>query len=163
MAKLLPININKVIENNRLDKSFGSVGTSAGIFLVFMGIILSCFYPSALVLIIIGGFVGFTSTSTLIDYNVKKVKFSNNIFGLIPTGKWVEVDSMMKIGIRESKLTYRAFSRGNRALDIDQNDFRLVLFDSQNREVMPLKKFTTLEVAKMELDPLAKQLGVATL
>jgi hypothetical protein len=37
---------------------------------------------------------------------------------------------------------------GNRALDIEQNDFRLVLFDSQNREIMPLKKFSTVEVCQ---------------
>lgn len=150
-----------MIENNRLDKSFGSVGTSAGVFLFIAGLILTYFYFSGIILVLIGGFVGFTSTSTLINYKTKKVKFSNNIFGLIPVGKWVEVDPSMKIGIKESNLTYRAFSRGNRALDIDQNDFRMVLFDSQNREVMQVKKFNTLEAAKMELEPMAERLGLS--
>ena len=150
-----------MIENNRLDKSFGSVGTSAGIFLVFVGVIMSCVYPSALVLILIGGFVGFTSTSVLIDYNARKMKFCNNIFGFIPVGKWVQVDPAMKIGIKESNLTYRAYSRGNRALDIDQNDFRLTLFDAQNKEIMPLKKFDSLGVAKVELELMSGKLGLA--
>ncbi len=163
MSKLLPANNKKVVENNRLDQSFGSTGTSAGIFLVLMGIIVSCLYFSGLILVIIGGFVGFTYTSVLIDYNAGKVKFSNNIFGFIPIGKWIPLDPSMKIGIRKSNLTYRAYSRGNRALDIDQNDFRLVLFDSKNKEIMPLKKFNTLDVAKMELETLAKQLGLALL
>jgi hypothetical protein len=152
-----------VIENNRLDRSFGSVGTSAGIFLVFVGIIVSCVYPSALVLILIGGFVGFTSTSALVDYNARRVKFCNNIFGFIPVGKWVEVDPSMRIGIKESNLTYRAYSRGNRSIDIDQNDFRLALFDSKNGEVMPLKKINTLEVAMMELENMSGKLGLPIL
>ena len=150
-----------MVENNRLDKSFGSVGTSAGIFLFFIGIIVSCVYPSALVLILIGGFVGFTSTSVMVDYNARKVKFCNNIFGFIPVGKWAQVDPSMRIGIRESNLTYRAYSRANRSLDIEQNDFRLVLYNSNNGEIMPLKKFNTLKIAKMELETIAKRMGLA--
>lgn len=119
-------------------------------------------YPSALVLVLIGGFVGFTDTSTLINYDKKQVKFCNNIFGFIPVGKWMSLENSMKIGIKESNLTYRAFSRGNRALDITRNDFRLVLMDTNNREVMPLKKTHTLEVAKIELETMAKKLGLVT-
>lgn len=151
-----------MIENNRLDRSFGSVGTSAGILLVLVGVIASFMYPSALVLVLIGGFVGFTDTSTLINYDKKQVKFCNNIFGFIPVGKWMSLENSMKIGIKESNLTYRAFSRGNRALDITRNDFRLVLMDTNNREVMPLKKTHTLEVAKIELETMAKKLGLVT-
>lgn len=163
MAKLQPANNKKVVENNRLDRSFGSVGTSAGIFLVLAGIIMSCIYPSALVLILIGGFVGFTGTSTRINYHKKQVKFSNNIFGFIPVGKWLRIDPSMKIGIRDSNQTYRAYSRGNRTLDIAQNDFRLVLFDSQNGEIMPLKKINTLVVAKMELEIMSRKLELTIL
>jgi len=89
------------------------------------------------------------------------MKFCNNIFGFIPVGKWVQVDPAMKIGIKESNLTYRAYSRGNRALDIDQNDFRLTLFDAQNKEIMPLKKFDSLGVAKVELELMSGKLGLA--
>ncbi len=147
-----------MIENNKLDKAFGPVGTSAGIFLVLVGAVVSCIYLSGLILVLIGGFVGFSSTSVLIDYTAMRVKFSNNVCGFIPIGKWVQLDQSMKIGIKASNLTYRAYSMGNRALDIDQNDFRLVLFDSQNREIMPLKKFNTVEIARMELDILVKRL-----
>jgi hypothetical protein len=149
-----------VIENNKLDKSFGPVGTSAGIFLVLVGVVVSCIYFSGLILVLIGGFVGFSSTSVLIDYTARRVKFSNNICGFIPIGKWVQLDPSMKIGIKASNLTYRAYSMGNRTLDIEQNDFRLVLFDSQNREIMPLKKFNTVEIARMELEMLAKRLDL---
>jgi len=152
-----------VVERNKLDQTFGSAGTSAGIFLVFVGVIVSCVYPSALVLILIGGFVGFTSTSVLIDYTNKKVKFANNIFGFIPVGRWVHVDPSMRVDIRKSNLTYRAFSRGNRPLDLEQHDFRLVLLDLQGVEIMPLKKFTTREVAMLEVEMMEKRLGLTSL
>lgn len=122
----------KMVENNRLDQSFGSIGTSAGIFLVLAGVILSCIYFSGIILVLTGGFVGFTYTGVLIDYTARKVRFCNNIFGFIPVGKWVFLDPSMKIGIMESNLIYRAYSMGNRELDIPQNDFRLLISVSSN-------------------------------
>lgn len=146
--------------NNRLDKSFGPVGTSAGVALVLVGLVLSWFYFSGIILILIGGFVGFTSTSVLIDIDGKRVKFCNNIFGIIQTGKWIPIEPTMKIGIRESNQTYRAFSRGNRMLDVNKKDYRLILFDSHNREILPLKKLDTLEAAKAELEIMGTRLGL---
>jgi hypothetical protein len=53
--------------HNQLDKSFGTVGTTAGIILLVVGLItaVSSFY--GLILIVIGAFVGFSSTSTSIN------------------------------------------------------------------------------------------------
>ena len=150
-----------MITNNRLDKSFGLVGTSAGMFLFLVGLILSFFYFSGLILLLLGAFVGFTSTSTLIDFDNKRVKFSNNFFGVIQSGKWMPLENSMKIGIKKSNQTYRSYSMGNRVLDIPQNDFRLVLFDSNNREIMPLKKTDTLDAAKAELELMSGKLGLA--
>ena len=149
-----------MITNNRLDRSFGPVGASAGIFLFITGLILSCLYLSALVLVVLGAFVGFTCSGTFVDYEKKRVRFSNNLFGFIRTGKWIQLDPSMKIGIRESDQTYRAFSRGNRTLDVNKKDFRLVLFDSGNREIMPLKKTGSAEAAATELELECTRLGL---
>jgi hypothetical protein len=147
-----------MITQNKLDKSFGPIGTTAGIVLFAVGIItiFSSFY--GLILIVMGAFVGFTSTSTFIDFEQKKVKFSNNIFGLISAGKWIPVESNMKIGIEESNVTWRALSRGNRNLDIEQKDFRIVLFDSDNRDILTLMKTDSMESAKIKLEKLCNQL-----
>jgi len=128
--------------------------------LFLAGLALSWFYLSGIILVLIGGFVGFTTTSALIDNDRKRIKFCNNLFGIIRSGKWISVEPTMKIGIRESNQTYRAFSRGDRALDINKKDFRLVLYDSQNREIMPMKKYNSLEEAKAELITMRKQLGL---
>lgn len=149
-----------MIKNNRLDKAFGPVGTSSGVILFIAGLILTCFYFSGLILVLIGAFVGFTSTSTLIDFDKKRVKFSNNLFGIINTGQWIQIEPAMKIGIKESNITWRAHSRGDRTLDIADKDFRIILFDSENKEIMPLKKTASLDSAKAELESLGNQLGL---
>lgn len=109
-------------------------------------------------MIVLGAFVGFTSTSTFIDFEQKRIKFSNNIFGFIATGKWIPVESAMKIGIEESNVTWSAFSRGNRSLDIEQKDFRIVLYDSDNREILTLMKTDSLESAEAEKERLCNEL-----
>jgi hypothetical protein len=150
-----------MISNNKLDKAFGPVGTSSGIFLFIAGLILTCFYLSGLILVVIGAFVGFTYESTLVDDDKRRVKFSNNLFGIIKTGKWIQIESSMKIGIKESNVTWQAHSRGDRTLDITHKDFILILFDSENREIMPLKKTSSLDSAKAELESLGNQLGIS--
>jgi len=147
--------------NNRLDKAFGPVGTSSGIILFVAGLILTCFYLSGLFLAVIGAFVGFSSTSTLVDDDKKRVKFSNNLFGIFKTGQWIQIEPSMKIGIKDSNITWRTYSRGDRTLDITNKDFRVILFDSENREIMPLKKSSSLESAKMELEILGNKLGIS--
>jgi hypothetical protein len=129
-------------------------------FVVGIITIFSSFY--GLILIILGAFVGFTSTSTFIDFEQKRVKFSNNIFGFITTGKWIPVVPSMKIGIEESNVTWSAFSQGNRNLDIEQKDFRIVLFDSDNREILTLMKTGSMESAEVEKEKLSKELKLLT-
>ena len=149
-----------MIENNKFEKSFGPVGTTAGMVLFIAGIVLTYFYFTGLILILIGAFVGFSSTSALIDYGGKRVKFCNNIFGIIRTGKWIPIEPSMKIGIKKSNQTYRAYSRGNRALDVTQADFRLVLCDSQSKEIIPMKKFDSFDAAKAELETMGDLWGL---
>ena len=150
-----------MITINRIDKSFGTVGSSAGGFLFIAGSILTCLYFTAIILVVLGAFVGFTTSSAMIDYGKKRIKFSNNLFGIIRIGKWMPIEPTMKIGIRESKQMYRAYSRGNRALDVSQNDFRLILYDSENREIMPVKKTESPEAAEIELELECKRLGLS--
>jgi len=146
--------------NNRLDKSFGPVGTSAGVILFIAGIIITYFSFSGLIPLIIGAFVGFSSSSTIIDYDKKRIKFSNNLFGIIQSGKWVNIEPNMKIGINKSHRVWRAYSRGNRTLDIANKDFRITLYDSGNKLIMPIKKTETLDSAKAELEIISNQLGL---
>jgi hypothetical protein len=150
-----------MIVNNKLGKSFGPVGSFSGVILFVAGFVLTFFYLSGPVLVLIGAFMGFSTESALIDPEKKRVRFSNNLFGIIRTGRWINVDPGMKIKIKKSDMMWRTYSRGNRSLDICNDDFRLVLVDSNYKDIMEIKKSGSLDAAKLDMETLNKQLGLS--
>lgn len=151
-----------MIIHKKLDQSFGPVGTFAGILVFIAGIASVYFSVYSLLLILIGAFVGFTYSSAEIDLDRKRVRFLNNLFGIIKTGTWINVKPEMKIGISRSKKIWRSYSRGNRELDIASEDYRLILFNSAGKKLMPVWKTGDLHSAKSELEKICKQLEVST-
>lgn len=149
-----------MIANNKLDKSFGPVGTSAGIIVFVAGLISLWFTGFALILILIGAFVGFSYSSTEIDFDRKRVRFLNNLFGIIKTGQWLNVKPDMKIAISKSGRMWRSYSGGNRILDIPDEDYRLILYDSSGKMLMPVKKVGDHNSAKSELEAICRQLEI---
>ncbi|HNY02849.1 MAG TPA: hypothetical protein PKG48_09695 [Bacteroidales bacterium] len=145
---------------HRLDKSFGPAGSFAGLILFIAGILLTCFHFSGVLLILIGGFVGFTNTSAIVDSEKKRVKFSNNLFGILPTGKWIQIQPGMKLGIKEYNQTYSAYSQGNRKLDVSRQDFRILLYNADGKEFMQIARADSLDAAKAERDASGIQLGL---
>ena len=76
--------------NNKLDKTFGPVGSFAGIIILLFGI-YACFYSwVGITTIVVGVFLAFTNTGTLIDFENRRLKFASNLFGFIPVGHWTE-------------------------------------------------------------------------
>jgi len=135
---------------------FGPVGTLAGIFLFVAGSIITYFSIAGLVVVLIGAFVGFTSTITSIDFGKKRLRFSIYIFGLFPIGKWILIQSDMKIGIKKSTKLWRTYSQSNRTLDIADNDYN-------GEKIMPIQKSGNLNSAKFNLDKLSKQLEIGVI
>lgn len=160
-AILIRTKIFDMNTQNKLDKSFGPVGSSAGIFMAIVGIIASYTTLFGLIFVVVGCFLGFTSTCTIIDFEKKRIKFSENLFGIIKTGKWIQIDDRMKIGIKNSNLVWRAFSQGNRSVDIGADDFRLILYDAENNEIMPVKKTGSLGLAIAEQELLCEKLNLS--
>lgn len=148
---------------NKLDKTFGPVGSVAGIVLFASGLILVWFSMSALLNILLGAFLGFTFSSTEIDLDEKKVRHSDVLFGMIKTGKWIAVRPEMKIGILKSRKTWRTFSMGNRELETPMEDHRLVLFTGAGKNRIPLKKFDSTEEARIEQDEWCRRLNIKKL
>lgn len=145
-----------------LDKSFGPIGVIAGITLLIVGLLLIPFSVSGIFLILMGAFVGLTSTSTTIDYENRRMKFSNNLFGFLSIGKWVTIENDMQILIKKSNKTWRTYSSGSRTIDITNHDFRVVLYDSNNRQVMPVSKARTMDLATDEMKVIVEKLGLST-
>jgi hypothetical protein len=149
-----------MIVQNKLNKSFGPVGSFSGIIVFVLGLISTYYSLYMLGLVLIGAFVGFTSSSTFIDFEQKRVKFSNTIFGIIRTGKWMAIETDMKIGLNISNQVWNAYSQSNRGLDIDEDNILIILYSSNKQKIMPLKKLKTLDNAKEEILKLRNGLGI---
>ncbi len=149
-----------MIIKNKLDNAFGPVGTPAGIFFFGVGIIATFHSWIGLILVVTGAFIGFTSTSVLIDTDRKRVKQRSDYFGIIKTGKWMDIKPGMKIGIKEMHKSWRAYSRGNRRLDVPEKNYRIFLFDEDNKMIMPLMKTDSFHDATEKMDELSGKLGL---
>jgi hypothetical protein len=152
-----------MILNNKLDKPFGPFGGSTGFFLLIGGIIATYYSPFGLIIAVIGAFVTFTTTSTLINTENRKIKFSNNLFGFISVGKWIDIKSDMKIGLKKSHMGYRAYIRGTQPVDIHNNDIRIVLYSSDNKQLMHLQKFSSYQKAESAINELSSILSLTIL
>ena len=100
-------------ETFKFDKAFGPVASFSGYVILIAGLIATYFSLTGLILVLFGAFVGLTNYCTTIDYANRKAKFSNNIFGFIKIGKWLDITESMRIGIKKSNTTYRTYSRSN--------------------------------------------------
>ncbi|MFA5329887.1 MAG: hypothetical protein WC384_18975 [Prolixibacteraceae bacterium] len=145
---------------NTLDKPFGPAGASAGLVLCVVGLLTAYNSLFGFILVIIGAFAGLTSTSTIVDFDRKRVKFTNNLFGIIRLGKWVPIEPNMKIGIKKSNQVWRNSSLSNRTLAIKNIDYRIILYDFDEKQVMQIKKVRTQGAAKTELAKLAQKFGL---
>lgn len=146
---------------NKLDKVFGPAGSSAGSFLLIVGLIITCSSLVGLILILVGAFIGFTSTSTVVDLEKRRLKFSTSVLGFIPLGRWIYVEDGMTVGIKYFTRSWRAHSQGSQTLDLSTRDYRLVLYDQRGEELMPVKKIKSLSAAQLEATEISKKLGVS--
>jgi hypothetical protein len=143
---------------NRFDKTFGPVGSSAGYFLLVAGIVLSYFSATTLFVAVLGAFLAFTNTLTIIDYSNKRVRFCSNICGFLKFGNWLDIQSNMKLKIVSNHLLFRSYSSSNRTLDIKTHRYQVVLCQETKGRIMPLQYTNSLEEAKKAIDCLAHQL-----
>ncbi len=126
-----------------------------------IGGVIATFYSFlGLIIAIVGAFACFTSTSTIIDTDNKRIKHSDNLFGIIPIGKWIDIKPDMKIGLKKFHRGYRAYIRGTQKIGIHYNDIRIFLYDSANKQLVPINKFDSYESSKNELNNLSSLLGL---
>ncbi len=148
-----------MIIENKLDKSFGSTGSFAGYILVLAGIV-TIRTRIGFLLIIIGGLLGFSHSGVQIDTDKRKIRFFNNLFGFIKIGAWTKLEKFSSITISEHKRKERAFSRGNRVLDIEHRDFRVFLISQKKQERIAVKKCKSQQEAIQSANELGLQLSM---
>ncbi len=149
-----------MIVKNKLDRTFGPFGSSTGFFLIPGGLIATYFSILGLLIAVLGAFVAFTSTSTSIDFTNQRIKHSDNLFGILPVGKWIYIRPDMKLGLMKSHRGYVGYIRGTQPVGIHKNDIRIILYDSDNKQIMPIKKFDSYMSCKNDLDNLSSILGL---
>ena len=147
---------------NTIEKSFGPIGSFMGITIFLIGLITIFFSFIGFVLVLFGAFIGFSASVTTIDKQEKKVRYGNNLFGIIKTGKWIFIKPEMKIGIKRSEKVWRTYSRSNRSIDMNEQDYRIILYSASSKPILPIKKVNSLSNAKIELENLASLFGIGS-
>ena len=148
--------------NNKLDKSFGPVAVSAGFVLFIAGLVIAFFSLAGLILIVIGAFMGFTYTSTTIDFDKRRIRFSENFFGIIKIGKWIAIEPEMKIGIKKSNIGWVSYNV-NIPRNFVNTDYRIILYNSNGNQIITINKYKLPDTAKQELEKLSVQLGLTVI
>ncbi len=142
---------------NNLKKSFGPSVSAAGV-IIFIAGIFSSFYSFLGFFLICGGaLLAFTNTVTFIDYEKKRIKNADCIFGFICLGKWIDVSTAMKLSIEKYKTGFTTLSQSNKSADVYLSDYRIILHVSEGKNV-PIMKCKTIESAQTELNNIDKQL-----
>ncbi len=145
---------------NKLDKSFGPAGSSAGIFIFVVGIGMCFFTWWAIIALLLGAFVGFSYSGSLICEDEKHFCFYNYFLGFIPAGKCVNVEEGMYLHLRRANRVYTNYSRGNRPLDLPDKNIRLYLCDKNGNLLFPLKKYRQKEQSKEDAGIIAEKMGL---
>lgn len=145
------------------EKSFGPAASFTGTVIFVAGLLATFYSLTALVLIVIGAFLAFTNTSTTIDDEKKMIRFSNNMFGFIKTGKWISLNKDMKLGVKQEKTLYRTYSRSNQTMDIKTQHKKIYLFDENNKPIVPLRMLRSAENKDVIINQLCEKLGIQRL
>lgn len=152
-----------MIIKNKLDQSFGPSGTAAGRLIFVVGLVTIYYSNLGLALIILGAFLGFTNTRAWLDFEKKRVKPVEYIFGILPYGNWIYVQPEMKLGISKNVQRFQVFSQSNKSTELIHSNFRIAIYDGGLKKLMDLKKFPNRELAEKELNQYATQLGIELL
>ena len=144
----------------RFDKSFGPVASISGKIIFVVGLIVTYYELSGLILVFFGSFIGFTNSSTTIDAVNKRVRYSNNLFGIIRIGKWLKVEKNMRIGIKKDNKVHRTYSRGNRILDIKGDAKKMYLYDNYGNQIIPVMKVQNGKNIAEEVDKICNELEI---
>lgn len=139
-----------MIITNKIYNSFGPI-SFAGKLLFIFGCGSVWFSPYAAFLIFGGAFIGFTYLCTSIDVDKRQIRSGDVLFGLFKTGFWLSVKPEMTIGIKKSANDWRILSLSNRVLNVEENNYLVVLFNSRGKKLLPLTKATSREMATDEL------------
>jgi hypothetical protein len=136
---------------NKIYNSFGPFESFAAKLVFIFGFAVVWFSLKAILLILGGAFFGFTYFCTTIDIEKHRVRSGDVLFGIISTGRWISIKPDMTVGVIKWEKVWRILSLSNRRVSIPENDFLVVLFNSNGNKLLTLNKKPSLELANDEL------------
>lgn len=145
--------------STRFGSPLGPIGSSIGYFLILGGILIAVYLSfSGLIIVLLGAFMAFTHSSATVNAENRRIKFSNNIFGILSFGKWFDISNDMLLRLKKYSGSYTAYSRSNRKLENRPDEYRIYLCDNKGNEILPLMHSNNLIPLKKEARQLAKKL-----
>ncbi len=141
--------------NNNLGRFFGPSQSYMGYVFIAVGIFAMSYSITALFLVIPGAFMAFTYTGTIIDTDNKRVKPYTSLFGILRTGKWINMDQFTRFNIIKSTRKYTSYSRGSVRFDMDISDIRLLLINRDGKRKVVMNKYSKFEEAQKEMEELS--------
>ncbi|MEI8114434.1 MAG: hypothetical protein WCI54_12425 [Bacteroidia bacterium] len=145
---------------NRLYSSFGPFESFAAKLVFIFGCAALWFSLKAILLIFGGAFFGFTYFCTTIDIEKHRVRSGDVLFGIFSSGQWLKIEPDMTVGVIKWEKVWRILSLSNRIASVPENDFLVVLFNSDGKKLLTLNKKMSLELANDELFHLSDLLNL---
>jgi hypothetical protein len=146
-------NTDGIINYNH-GKFFGPSAGFAGYVMIASGLIGLTYSPLAMLLFIPGTFMALTSTGTILDTTNRRVKPYTTLFGIVPTGKWIDINQFTRFNIIRVKGKYTSYSRANVRFDLDVSDIRLLLINRDGTRKVVVNNYLKFEDAQKEKDEL---------
>lgn len=142
-----------MIIKSKITQTFGSTGATSGVVFFGIGVIMLFYTWKTIFLVIIGALLGFTKVFSFIDTDRRRVKLTEFYFGIIPIGKWIQVNDTMSLGYKMTNDGWSARSLSNRTLDIPDNRYTIILYDQNDMPIISLMKLKSEEemTEKIEL------------
>jgi hypothetical protein len=145
---------------NKIYSSFGPFESFAAKLVFIFGCAVVWFSLSAIMLILGGAFFGFTYFCTTIDIEKHRVRSGDVLFGIFRTGRWIDINPDMTVGVIKWEKVWRILSWTNRSVSVPENDFLVVLFKPDGKKLLTLNKKPSLELANDELFNLSDLLNL---
>lgn len=143
-----------VLRNHNHGKFFGPVQVFMGYIFIVLGLCCVIYSPATLFLLIPGTFMAFTYSGTIIDTENKKIMPYTTLFGIIRTGKWMDVSLFSGFKIVKSNRRYTSYSRSNIRLDMNISDICLLIVSKRGTKKVILNRYNIFEDARREMDEL---------
>jgi hypothetical protein len=145
---------------NKIYNSFGPFESFASKLVFIFGCAAVWFSFSAIMLLLGGAFFGFTYFCTTMDIEKHRVRSGDVLFGLFSTGRWIDINPDMTVGVIKWEKVRRILSWTNRSVSVPENDFLVVLFKPDGKKLLTLNKKASLELANDELFNLSDLLNL---